>query len=261
MVTNRSRKIMKRRGRRNNKDTKEKFSSSNIESLPNELLTEVVARVASCSFKSYINIKLSCKVFHEIAKERYVYQNATMADFPIEPSWERNKQEKINKLTSFMELCRESGNTEALYRKGVMDLFKNERTEVAKELLKKAANGGHLGALYVIGIIMIFMGGDVKEKGVMLIGGMKKREPLRTIARDCRKSLIEILENIWVKNPHVLGQRPTRCTLQHQRSRTNGWSSWPPIDSDDEDADFHCDACICDVEIAHVISALPAYSY
>ncbi|OIT39956.1 hypothetical protein A4A49_40456 [Nicotiana attenuata] len=137
-----------------------------------------------------------------------------------------------------------------------MDFFKNERPEVAKELLKKAANGGHHGALYVIGIIMIFMGGgDVKEKGVMLIAGMKEREPLRTIAKDCRKSLVEILKTIWVKNPQVLGQRPTRCTIQHQRSRTNGW---PSIDSDDEDADFHCDACTCDVEIAHVITALPA---
>lgn len=43
-----------------------------------------------------------------------------MADFPIDYSWERQKQEKIDNITSFMELCRECGNTEALYRKGAV---------------------------------------------------------------------------------------------------------------------------------------------
>lgn len=46
------------RGIKNNKlIIKENFSSS-IQSLPNELVTEIVARVASASFKNYINAKL-----------------------------------------------------------------------------------------------------------------------------------------------------------------------------------------------------------
>ncbi|XP_055827376.1 F-box protein At2g35280-like [Solanum dulcamara] len=260
LINRHSRKNMKSIARRRNNNIiiKEKFCSS-IESLPNELLTEIVARVASFSFKNFINVKLSCKVFNEIANEQYVYQKATLADIPIEPSWQKQEEEKINKVTSFMELCRECGNTEALYRKGVMDFFKNDRPELAVEFLKQAAKGGHFGALYVIGIITVFWGGDFKQKGIMLIGNMKETEPLRKITRECRKSLVEILKNIWVKNPLVLGQRPTRCTIQHQQHiGRNGW----PLDSDDEDdehVDFHCHACSCDVEIAYIISILPMY--
>ncbi|XP_059302406.1 putative F-box protein At1g67623 [Lycium ferocissimum] len=255
VISRHARKIMKRRGRKNNKLIKDNFCSS-IESLPNELLTEIVARVASFSFKSYINAKLSCKVFHEVANERYVYQNATLVDFPLLNLWLKPKQEKINKITSFLELCRECGNTEALYRKGVMDLFRNDRPELALELVKRAAKGGHIGAFYVIGIIMVFMGGDFKRKGVILIGNMKKTRPLRKITRECRKKLVKILRNIWVLNPLVYGERPTCCTIQHQRIRKNGW----PVDSDDEDEDkdiyFRCDACNCDAEIAYIFAVL-----
>lgn len=127
--------------------------------------------------------------------------------------------------------------------------------EHALELLKRAAKGGHIGAFYVIGIIMVFMGGEFKRKGITLIGNMKETKQPRKITRECRKKLVEILTQIWVKNPLVLEQRPTRCTIQHQRIRRNGW----PRDSDDEyeDMDVHCDACSCDVEIDYIISVLP----
>ncbi|KAM3267899.1 putative F-box protein [Capsicum chacoense] len=247
MVINRySRKDMKRRGSK--RTNKENFCSS-IQSLPNELLTDIVARVASRSFKNFINVKLSCKAFNELANEQYVYQKATLVDFPIAP-WQKQTQEKINKVNSLMELCRECGNTEALYRKGVVDYFKDDEPEVAVEFLKRAAKGGHVGARYVIGIIMVFMGGEYKRKGLMLIGNMKETE--RKLTRACRKSLIEILREIWVTNPSVLEQRPTGCTMQHRRRiRKNVWSS-DSEDEDDEHDDFHCNACSCDVEIAHI---------
>lgn len=92
-------------------------------------------------------------------------------------------KEKINKVTSFIELCREYRNTEALHKKGVliitdnfkgfinvfniidtnvylnMFLFykwtssKNDRLELALKLRKKAAKRDHIGASYVIDII------------------------------------------------------------------------------------------------------------
>ncbi|KAK4736106.1 hypothetical protein R3W88_010367 [Solanum pinnatisectum] len=226
MVINRhSRKNMKSiaRRRNNNKLIKENFSSS-IESLPNELLIDIVARVASFSFKNFINVKLSCKVLNEISNERYVYQKAILVDFPIDPSWQKDKEEKIKKSYFFHG----------------MDFFKNDRPELAVELLKQPAKGGHIGACI----------------GVMLIGNMKETETLRKVTRECRKSLEEILKNIWVKNPLFLGERPTRCTIQHQhRVRRNGW----PLDSDDEHVNFHCHACSCDVKIAYIISVLPTY--
>lgn len=61
LINGHSRKNMKRTVRNNNKVIKENTSSP-ILLLPNEILTEIVGRVASSSFKSLINIKL-----------RYVY--------------------------------------------------------------------------------------------------------------------------------------------------------------------------------------------
>lgn len=136
-----------------------------------------------------------------------------------------------------------------------MDFFKDDMPELALKILKRSAKGGHIGAFYVIGIIMVFMGGEFKQKGVTLIGNLKKTKTLRKITRECRNKLIEILTHIWVKNPLVLEGRPTRCTIQHHRIRKNGW----PLDSDDEDEDMnvYCYACSCDAEIDHIISVLP----
>nr|XP_019068726.1 uncharacterized protein LOC104646634 [Solanum lycopersicum] len=254
LINGHSRKNMKRTVRNNNKVIKENTSSP-ILLLPNEILTEIVGRVASSSFKSLINIKLSCKILNEVANERFVYQKVTLVDFPIEPWWKEQTQEKKNKVVSFMELCRECGNTEFLYRKGVLDFFKNDKPEVAMEFLKQAANGDHFGALYVIGIIRVFLGDEYKQKGVKLIGIMKKTEASRKITRQCRKSLLEMLKTIWVKNPLILGKRPACCTIQHEKNiLRNGW-----LDRDDEHAYIHCDACSCDVEISYILDVLPAY--
>ncbi|KAG5589048.1 hypothetical protein H5410_039562 [Solanum commersonii] len=133
-----------------------------------------------------------------------------------------------------MELCKECGNTEVLHRNGVVDFFKNDRLELAMELLKQPAKESHIGASYMIGIISIFLGGKSRREG----------------------SLVEILANIWVKNPLVLGERPAPCTIQHQRRFTkNAW----PLDNDDEHVDFHCHACSCDLEIAYIVSILPKH--
>ncbi|PHT98511.1 GDSL esterase/lipase APG [Capsicum chinense] len=94
-----------------------------------------------------------------------------------------------------MELCRECENTEALYRKGVLDYFKDDEPEVALEFLKRAENGGHVGACF--------------------------------------------------------GTKTTHWLQHQQRSRKNVWSS-DTEDEDDGHSDFHCNACSCDVEIAHI---------
>lgn len=58
VISRLSKKITKIRGAKTNKlIMKEEFSST-IESLPKELLTEIVAKIASTSFKNYINAKL-----------------------------------------------------------------------------------------------------------------------------------------------------------------------------------------------------------
>ncbi|XP_019259774.1 PREDICTED: putative F-box protein At1g67623 [Nicotiana attenuata] len=264
-ISHSSREITKRRPTKHNKKLKKSVvNSSNIKSLPNDLLSQVIARVASSSFTDYINAKLSCKIFNEISNDRYIYHHMSMEKFPIGPSWKRDKEDKEKKLSLFMRMCGESGNAEALYRKGVVDFFRKERPTYAIECLVKAAETGHLGAQYVISIIQVFIGGEFKQNGITAIGKMKANKPMRRALGECRKNLVEILNSIWVLNPIFLAQNPYCCTLHHKRSYKNKWRQWPSFDSDDEDEDededhFSCDACSCDEEVAYLVKILPLY--
>ncbi|KAM3285520.1 hypothetical protein P3S67_024319 [Capsicum chacoense] len=71
-----SRKNMKRRGSKRNNEYN--FCSS-IQSLPNELLTDVVARVASRSFKNFINVKLRFLMSSPMNGNTGRLSNCTMA--------------------------------------------------------------------------------------------------------------------------------------------------------------------------------------
>ena len=63
-----------------------------------------------------------------------------------------------------------------------------------------------------------------------------------------------ILNQMWVREPIVLGERPICCAVHqpYQNARRNGW----PKGSDDED-DIHCKLSICDLEIDYLVKFLP----
>lgn len=166
----------------------------------------IFATVATFSFKNLIYVKLryvyiyksiiynakfkscfatdlfsSCKVFMKLKWTTRISEGNTRRISDC--LWKVQNKEKINKVTSFIELCREYRNTEALHKKGVliitdnfkgfinvfniidtnvylnMFLFykwtssKNDRLELALKLRKKAAKRDHIGASYVIDII------------------------------------------------------------------------------------------------------------
>jgi len=119
-------------------------------------------------------------------------------------------------------------------------------------MINQAADGGHIGASYVLAIISIFNGGESMREGLMFIANMKKMEPLKV--RRCRHNLRNILGGMWVPEPHLLGGRPICCTVHQfeQIGRRNGW----PMGSDNED-DIRCELCSCDLELDYVVKFLP----
>uniref|UniRef100_A0A3Q7G367 At2g35280-like TPR domain-containing protein n=1 Tax=Solanum lycopersicum TaxID=4081 RepID=A0A3Q7G367_SOLLC len=163
-----------------------------------------------------------------------------------------------------MRTCMEYGNPEALYRKGVVDFFRKERSAYAMKYLVKAAEAGHIGAEYVISLIQILMGEEeLKSNGVVAIGKMKATKTKRRELAKFRKNLVDILTNIWILNPIVFFGRKNsnRCSLHHKRSYKNKWRQWPSFDNDedDEDEELYCYACSCDEEIAHLVNILPIW--
>ncbi|KAK6793527.1 hypothetical protein RDI58_006980 [Solanum bulbocastanum] len=128
-----------------------------------------------------------------------------------------------------MEICRALGNLEALYRKGVYDFF-NRSDSNGLGMLSQAADGGHIGASYVVAIISIFNGGESMREGLMFITNMT---PLKL--RRCREMLRYTLFG-RVPQPHLLGERPICCTVQSPQ--------------------FRCELCRCDLEIDEVVKFL-----
>ncbi|XP_057495546.1 putative F-box protein At1g67623 [Actinidia eriantha] len=91
---------------------------SAIQSLPFDVLVDVLARVASSSSADLFKSKLCCREFLGAAGEGYVLERASIEKYPVIHQW--LKSEKVN---SFIHLCAESGNPEAMYRQGMVEYF------------------------------------------------------------------------------------------------------------------------------------------
>ncbi|KAG5621003.1 hypothetical protein H5410_006221 [Solanum commersonii] len=164
-------------------------------------------------------------VLNQIANEPSVYQKVILLSIPVF-IWPCSVVQRCN---SFLEMCRAWGNLEALYRKCVYDFFKRSDSN-ALEILSQAADGGHIGASYVLAIISIFYGGESMREGLMFIANMT---PLKL--RRCREKLRYTLYG-WVPEPHLLEKRSICCTVQSLH--------------------FRCELCRCDLEIDEVVKFL-----
>ncbi|XP_071925386.1 putative F-box protein At1g67623 [Coffea arabica] len=221
-------------------------SRTSILSLPTEVLSEVLVRVASSSSTDLFRAKLCCKLFYEVSEADNIYQRVSLDKFEIVP-WQKN-----DKLSRFLKKCRESKNPEALYRKGMVDYFTDKHKDSALECLEEAANSGHADAAYALGIIYIFFGGDeLKRQGILLLSGMKKSRILKGRVKLCRENLRALLRMIWVKNPMFLNPTLICCAMTHDK-KTSSW----PMDADDVE-ESTCEGCACDEEIGAICAALP----
>nr|XP_027060775.1 putative F-box protein At1g67623 [Coffea arabica] len=224
-------------------------SGTSILSLPTEVLSEVLARVASSRSTDLFRAKLCCKLLNEVSDADIVYQRVSLAKYEI-VAWQKNHE-----VSSFLKKCRERKNPEALYRKGVVDYFSNKHLDSALECLEEAANSGHADAAYALGIIYIFVGGDeLKRKGMRLLSGLKKSRFLQGGVKVCRDNSRALLRMIWVKNPVFQNPKPICCAMTHERKT----SSWPMDAADVEEST--CEGCACDEEIGAICAAIPIAS-
>ncbi|KAI3470907.1 hypothetical protein Pfo_027570 [Paulownia fortunei] len=185
----------------------------------------------------------------EVAEDSYVYKHVSLDEFPMDPWHHMNET-----ATHFMNRCMASENPEALYRLGMVEYFGWDNLDRALECLNKSASLGHVGAYYIISIILLSNGDDFIQNGVTILSAMKRSREYRDNVKFYRKNLIELLRSIWKRNPTVLNRPPTCCTMNHRFVRRNAWAL---VENDEEDNVF-CDACICDREITYIIEVLPS---
>ncbi|XP_074375511.1 putative F-box protein At1g67623 [Apium graveolens] len=222
-----------------------------LDSIPAELVIDIVARAATCSSKDLFNTRLSCKTLNKLGDDKFIIQHVSLDKFPVIP-WKISDQQAI-----FWDRCINSGNSEAIYRRGIVHYFgrfgKGDR-ESCMECLQKAANLGHLEATYVTGMLGILLGGEIKQRGMKIISDMKKSKMSKHRTREAREKLLRTLQsNFWSSPESVVKQRwPTCCTRHpHAKLVVQGWET--------HDVDLECEACLCDQEILHVGSIIPDY--
>ncbi|MED6212935.1 hypothetical protein PIB30_088262 [Stylosanthes scabra] len=137
-----------------------------IQSLPKDLLVEIVASVASHSSDDLFNVKKSCKDLLDAEKDYYVYRRISLDKFPFIP-WRRSPT--TEKLSLFLKYCKENQNTESLYREGLQEfLGNNGNMEEGLRNLDMVAKKGPKEVKYVYGMILLCSSSMEDEKSVEL---------------------------------------------------------------------------------------------
>jgi len=238
-------KAMKRRTKRREQH------KVGIQSLPNDLLMEVLAKVASASFTDLFNAKVSCKDFYVLAKADYIFQHVSLEEFPL--FWYR----RDHQVLSFLRRCKESGNADLLFREGIREYFTLKNQRLGLEFLEKASEKGHVEASYIYGLILICSGGQLKQQGLQLLSSLiiDKLGGLRI--KECRRRVKDYIQSLWINNNIVRDEEPyshrETCsnygrTPNSLTAKRAGWLSGNYIE--DEDDKFMCCAyCQCDHEV------------
>ncbi|WJX95660.1 hypothetical protein P8452_76949 [Trifolium repens] len=126
---------------------------ASIQSLPRDVLLEVVAIVASQSFLDLHNIKMCCKDFLQVTEQNCVLQKVSLDNFPL-IQWFPNE-----KALSFLKRCKESQNIEILFREGLREYFNYPNRNIGDglERLKIAAQKGHKEAIKKVQYLTNFL--------------------------------------------------------------------------------------------------------
>ncbi|CAL0317594.1 unnamed protein product [Lupinus luteus] len=238
-------KTMKRTSkRRRHAHNKGSSSIAPIKSLSNDLLVvEVFARVASCSFIDIFNLKKCCKEFRDAAEDSYVNQHVSLDKFPL-IQWFPNEKESF-----FLNQCKESKNMEALYREGLRAYFNYPNKNIgALDIIKVAAQNGHMEAKYVFGMITVCSEDiELRKQGLEHLRFVRVS---KCVIR-CRNRVKNLTRALW-KNNMMLHDKKSLC---NNKSTCKGWRAkkgrWALVDDEDDDYDDinMCEYCRWDLEL------------
>ncbi|XP_050890045.1 putative F-box protein At1g67623 [Lathyrus oleraceus] len=216
-------------------------SSSSIQSLPRDLLLDMIINVTSQSFLDLYNMKLCCHDFLKVAEENYVLQKVSLNQFPL-IQWFPNK-----KALSFLKRCKESGNIESLFREGLCEYFNYPNGNIGGlERLKVAAQKGHKEATYMYGMILLCSEDyELRKQGLEHMRSLR----LSKCIMSSRKKVQYLTSSLW-KNNGVLARNQT--PLCNSKDTCKGWrvkkGRWLLFDDEDDDIES-CEACRWDHEL------------
>lgn len=214
---------------------------TNISCLPQELLIEVVARVASSSTADLVNLKTTSRYLSTVSNDGYVLQHASMDKIPRD-MWPL----RSHGARTFLGLCKKYGNPEALFRDGVFEYFSVLELDSGFKKLKKAANKGHGEANYLYGMILLSSKASL-DSGIEVLKNLLKKLGPKGIT-ECRINIKSFLYHLWINNvvqPDALDSHEKMFDVGKQGKCDvvgieNGWIS----DDEKEFITASCDLCM-----------------
>ncbi|XP_042504702.1 putative F-box protein At1g67623 [Macadamia integrifolia] len=225
------------------KRTKKELLPS-IGTLPEELLTEVLARVGSSAVTDLFNVKKSCKGFYKAGEDREVLRRVSLEKLPAVP-WEDSYRE-------FIRQCEDRGNPEALFKRGMVEYFSSKNQVLGIEFLKKATCLGHEEAAYMLGLILLCTNHPSKSQALEILKKLEQGSPSTKIQK-WRKRSKEIIREMWTSTGSLPQPEPMCTSLFCKRNGSNsGWLSEEDVEPPS------CEACKWDQEIFFIRNVLQA---
>lgn len=225
-----------------------------INLLPEDLLIEILAKVAASSLTNLFNAKLVTKNFLKASENGYIFRHASLKNFS-NLLWGNN-----DKFWSFMENCNKNGNSEALYKKGMLEFFTHCKEASGLDNLKVAAQKGHVEASYVYGVILYLT--SSKQEGLEFLKRCEAKLGGQMV--ECRRRVKEFVGEIWINNKIFLpendssDQKSCSCVIKKNKVRNNGWDC---IDEDDSYGEGTCEACKWNGEVLRFCNMLRTGNY
>ncbi|PIA37365.1 hypothetical protein AQUCO_03000156v1 [Aquilegia coerulea] len=205
------------------------------ETIPNDLVATIVARVASSSLADLFNLKQTCKSLYGFGEDDLVYKQVSMEKFPDLP-WTLPAQAAF-----FLQRCQETENPEALFRLGMVEYFSHGQVELGRAFLARAVCFGHIAASYVLGIILLCTDRQSILEGMELLKSVQRFNKVSKIR------IKNILAKMW-KN-HFIVPEGSICSdpncNKNKRMSNKGWT----LEDDNNEEDIDCDACRCDEQV------------
>uniref|UniRef100_A0A9I9D2C5 At2g35280-like TPR domain-containing protein n=1 Tax=Cucumis melo TaxID=3656 RepID=A0A9I9D2C5_CUCME len=228
------------------------LSSSLIVSLPNDLLIEVLAKVASSSYVDLVRAKLATKLFLHASNDRYIFRHVSLKNESFRNLLWNNTPE----FWSFVETCNNNENPESLYRKGMLEFFTHCNEASGLACLKLSAQKGYVDACYVYGVVLY--AADLVDEGLAYLKMCEVK--LGNKMAECRRRVKEFVWYFWVKNKisiqsKTLCNNRTKCRVNERR---DGWD-WK--DEDDYYGEHTCEECKWKNEVSRFCNMLRSGGY
>lgn len=191
-----------------------------LESLPQDLLGEILSRVASSSREDIGNCLLVSKTISSAVEDERVFNKLNLRPQTMNP------QTTFVQYNSLMDKCIRSDNPAAHYIEGVKQYFVYDNTVLGMYHLRKSAEGSYGNGTYLYAILLLCTGNQ--EEGTMVLRSLGWEASRRRGDRCWRENKISLRTFIITVKPEYI-----------QNMMTNA----PPLTCHWNDLDTRCARC------------------